>query len=670
VDDGNYIGESVHAALNAQKAPAENGLECAQRVEPVRTTGEVLCAWRVQLAEQCAQIVCDSLCAEVLLQRQVIQPCDSLKPQPVLQAFECFLDAPAAMIERAESSRRIALAVQQRAHQHTHPAAGCDIPDQAHGGGQALQFIVAGILFVRRGQRHDAFGLATARKCAHACPATRSLIVVVWLLVTVCMQLKPRTLVEPIAVPKNLAERGMTEQVVQQRLAADLNQVLAEADGEMPSQIRDSIEADEPESSIQLLNTGISLDAVVYYTKRMFGIEDVYIRGSLSPATSAVCEFDITISKGSFEQSINVPSPDDPQRCADVKESTAQPGQSASSVRATNDPLKLISLAADQVMEKRNPFIYAEAQSHRDREKCYGQGRPCNYDDAIATFNEILNDAAASRYYKWSWLALSKIDEDRGDYKGEVQKAMLSVKEDMTFAWGYYNWGIGLAEQGCGEQALEAFLNAATYGPGTPDFAFAYNASGLQALDLARSDRALSGHDVIRLRNYATGYLMMATELEPDYAEAYVNLGDAISDLPTRSSREEARDQYLAAILLESQQVKRAIASMKEHGQDPLPSMIEALESNREPPPVCKFDRFARSLRDSNGCLSPEQRQIMREKAPVVKAAARTEAGHDREDCRLASVPNNIDSLQPFLVNPVYSVEEPLTGAEPVMIWP
>src|SRR6202161_4054425 len=57
-----------------------------------------------------------------------------------------------------------------------------------------------------------------------------SLIVLIWLLATICMLLTPRTLVEPVAVPKNLAERGVTDQVVQQRLAAALNQVLIDAD--------------------------------------------------------------------------------------------------------------------------------------------------------------------------------------------------------------------------------------------------------------------------------------------------------------------------------------------------------------------------------------------------------------------------------------------------------
>jgi tetratricopeptide (TPR) repeat protein len=510
-----------------------------------------------------------------------------------------------------------------------------------------------------------------------------SLVLVIWLLVTVGMQLKPRTLVEPVAVPKILAERGVTGEVVQQQLAARLNQVLSEADSEMPSQIREGIEADEPETSVQLLNTGISLDAVVYYTKRMFGISDVYIRGSLSPSASGACEFAITISQGSLEQSFPVTSSDNPMRCADVKDSTVQTAQNAASVEATNDRRDLVFQAADQVMEKRNPFIYAEALSNRDRIKCYANGpKNCDFRDAEKAFNGILNDAAASRYYKWSWLALSKIHEDLGEYPDEVKSAMLSVSEDQTFAWGYYNWGIGLAELGCGKQALQAFVTAVTYRPATPAFAFAYNAAGRQALNLTLTDRTLSRDDVIRLRNYATSYLMTATELQPDYAEAYVNLGDAIADLPDHAAREEARDQYLTAILLQSQQVQRAIASMKAHefevpvhlAQGPSQSIIEVLSSNQKVQQVCSYGSFARTLRDSNGCVSPAQPQMMRDKAHVSKAAARTEAGerpgYGPEACRAISVANNVGNLQPFVLNPVYSEVEPHSGSKPVMIWP
>jgi tetratricopeptide (TPR) repeat protein len=495
-----------------------------------------------------------------------------------------------------------------------------------------------------------------------------SITVVVWLLVTVCMQLKPRTLVEPVAVPKSLADHGVTGQVVQQQLAAYLNAVLVDANAEMPSQIRESVETDEPESNIELLDTGLSLDAVVHYTKRMFGIDDVYIRGSLRPAASGVCELAMTISHGASEQSFVVASPDSTERCADANENAFFGPRASSAEWRANDPTPLIALAADQVMQNRNLFIFAEAQSHRARQKCYADGPACHFDDATKSFQQILNDAGMARYYKWSWLALSKIDEDQGDYAGEVQKAMLSVKEDQTFSWGYYNWGIGLSERGCGEEALDAFRHAIRYGGQRPDFAFGYNAAGREALDLARADRAPGGEGRLKLRQQATGYLMMATELEPDYAEAYVNLGNAISELPSASSRDEAREQFLAAIALESQQLMRAVASMEEHGEGSLPSMVKVLRDSRTPAPICAFGGFARSVRDSNGCLTPKQQSAVHEKMPVVYVPPRLEAGRSRPDCRADGVAMNVGVLQPFLVNPVYSVEEPLTGAVPVMI--
>lgn len=496
------------------------------------------------------------------------------------------------------------------------------------------------------------------------------MIVVIWLLVTVCMQLKPRTLVEPIAVPKSLAEHGVTEQVVQQQLAYSLNDVVVDASAEMPSQIRAGFETDEPEANIELLGTGLSLDAVVHYTKRMFGINDVYIRGSLRPTETGLCELELTISHGSSEQSLTVASQDKTERCADANEGTLRfPQLQNADWRATN-PTPLISLAADEVMQNNNPFIYAEAQSHRAREKCYISKRPCDYKEAKKSFNAILNDASKARYYKWSWLALSKIDEDQGDYVGEVQKAMLSVKEDETFSWGYYNWGIGLAERGCGEEALNAFLQAVRYGRQSHDFAFAYNAVGRQALDLVRTDHALSSGEIKRLRGTATGYLMMATELEPDYAEAYVNLGDAISELPDPTLRKEAPDQYLAAIQLESQQTRRAIASMKQHGEVPLPSLAKLLDDHSILPPICTSGEFARSVLDSNGCVPSDLTLADDEEALPMKVAAHLDAVNgSRPDCQSDSVAKNVGVLQPFLVNPVYSIEEPLTGTVPMMLF-
>ncbi len=141
MDDFQYAGEPVQSAPQAQKARAEDRLVRAQCVHPVRTAGGSVLVRRIQIAQQGAQGVGEDFCAEVLLQCQVIQACDRFQTQSVLDSFERFFDPPALVIERAERRSRIALAIEQRGHQHTHTTARRDIADRAHGRRRTRQFV-------------------------------------------------------------------------------------------------------------------------------------------------------------------------------------------------------------------------------------------------------------------------------------------------------------------------------------------------------------------------------------------------------------------------------------------------------------------------------------------------------------------------------------------------
>lgn len=476
-------------------------------------------------------------------------------------------------------------------------------------------------------------------------------LLALWLIAIVCMGLKPRVLVEPVVVPKSLADQGVTETVAQQRLTADLKQVIDDARTTMPAQIQDSIEADEPEANIELASTGISLQAITEYTKRMLDVHDVYIRAALVLATDGLYTLTATIEDSSTN------SIDDSSHSL--------------------DPLEAISTGADMIMKTRNKFIYASALAGRVRNKCALNVDECNYRHAIKALKEVLTDDGSRRYYKWSWLALSKIDEDQTNYGDEVTKAMLSIKDDRTFYWGYYNWGIGLAEQGCGEEALEAFETTLQY---QPLLDFAYNAAGRQALDLAldedrvadRSSRA--GH-----LNLAIGYLMTATAINSNYDEAYLNLGEAILELDDPKQRDEARSQYVAAILRESSQAKRVFAAMEERGlnlpRDPAigPSLpeVEALDDVHVIDPKCGNDGLARSVRNAKGCLSTREEQILHSTGlkPLTRPVHHFASNPMRGYCHDMSVAKNTGELQPFLLNPVYR-SLPVTGDGLVMSGP
>jgi tetratricopeptide (TPR) repeat protein len=472
----------------------------------------------------------------------------------------------------------------------------------------------------------------------------------IWVLVVVCTSLKARILVEPVAVPKSLADQGVTEEVAQQRLTADLVKVINDASGTMPHQVQDQIEADGPEANIELESSGISLQAFIQYTKRMLGFHDVLIRSALVLTGDGLYTLNTTIANSTTT-------------VVDAAPHSA-------------NPVEAIDAGADMVIKARNPFVYASALAARERATCYQQAE-CNYDDAIKGFKDLLNDDTWRRYYKWSWLALSKIDEDQANYRDEVTKAMLSIKEDQTFYWGYYNWGIGLAEQGCGKESLEAFETALLY---HPMLDFGYNAAGRQALDLALNEDPVVDaklHDEHLGR--ALDYLTTATAINGNYGEAYLNLGEAILELNDPGERENARSQFVAAILRESSQAERAYVAMMEYGlaypgnpaEGPPLSAIKAVDEMHTPDPRCRNAMLARSVRNANGCLSTSEQQALHTtgveqlRPPIYRVAARVTNGY----CRAASVKENLGRLQQYGLSPA-SGGWPVASGKSVMTGP
>lgn len=70
--------------------------------------------------------------------------------EAVFEPFECFLDAPAIVVELAEAVGWKELGVEQIGHQHALLAIGQDVTDQANALRLARAFVVQRILFVRR----------------------------------------------------------------------------------------------------------------------------------------------------------------------------------------------------------------------------------------------------------------------------------------------------------------------------------------------------------------------------------------------------------------------------------------------------------------------------------------------------------------------------------------
>jgi tetratricopeptide (TPR) repeat protein len=278
----------------------------------------------------------------------------------------------------------------------------------------------------------------------------------------------------------------------------------------------------------------------------------------------------------------------------------------------------------------------------------------------LEAFHEVLKDDSYARYHKWSWVALSKVDEDQHNFAAEVTKAFLAIRQDRTLFWAYYNWGIGLSGQGCDAQALEAFETALQYRPMSD---FVNNAAGRQALILAAE---AEGVDQKKQRTYldlASGYLMKATFINRAYAEAYVNLAKVLLRLGDES---DATDAFDAVLLADSPQVRRAdyfekLANLKigsglTVGNPQLNAMVTTLEDAHDADSLCSNTQLAGTILETKGCLSAEEQQIESE-AGTQLTIARKALVKDRRstvDCEGQSINANVGHTEPKLLAPVY----------------
>lgn len=286
----------------------------------------------------------------------------------------------------------------------------------------------------------------------------------------------------------------------------------------------------------------------------------------------------------------------------------------------------LLQKAASALLRNRNSYVYASALSVKERKDCYADNRNCDFPRATLAYQSIYSrDAEALRpelnwitwllrshesghYRRWALLAASKISEDQGNYENEIQLARRSVDGMHNFSWGYYNWGVALAELGCEEGAIRAFSRTISL---NKNYEAAYNARGrvhlLRAEALSRAGRGYEKNEWDKaIRDFS-----LAFALNSDYAEAQVNLG--------KTYELDPQQQHLAQIEFEAvtetenaPQAARAYQQLafmaRDQGQDAkyqdnLNAARRAMADNT----VCSF-KFAHALLEASGCMdAPDQ---------------------------------------------------------------
>ena len=118
------------------------------------------------LTEPRMDVVAQDLGGEILCNSQLRQPCDMLEGEPVLEALEGFLDAPALVVQIDDDRGRETHGIEQVGHQHAYLAGGGNVPYQPNRGRLAIAFVIDDVVMIGGAQFDYPLGQAGAQKIA------------------------------------------------------------------------------------------------------------------------------------------------------------------------------------------------------------------------------------------------------------------------------------------------------------------------------------------------------------------------------------------------------------------------------------------------------------------------------------------------------------------------
>ncbi|EEA02397.1 hypothetical protein BH160DRAFT_2251 [Burkholderia sp. H160] len=349
----------------------------------------------------------------------------------------------------------------------------------------------------------------------------------------------------------------------------------------MPREVvANSIEDEANQIDFEIPDIGISFSKLINYLPKKLGFDrNATVTGKLSPTEQGDYSFHAELT--------------------DHKDTVSFDG-------ANPNLDALLLTAASELLRKRNPYVYASGLSVQERQICYADNRNCDFAKATPAYQAIYdgsNSGHGRHYRRWALLAISKIREDQNDYPGEIEFAKLAIVEWPDFSWGYYNWGVALAELGCYDGAIRAFSQTIFL---DQRYAAAYNARGRIHLIRAEALQESSNDGSKSERSKALRDFQRAVSLNSDYPEAQINIGkahrldpteerlarlrfDQVIETPNSSHAARAYQQLANLDLMQGDDAKYL---------DDMDSARRAMADNA----VCGF-AFSNSLREASGCM-------------------------------------------------------------------
>jgi tetratricopeptide (TPR) repeat protein len=316
-------------------------------------------------------------------------------------------------------------------------------------------------------------------------------------------------IIDPISVPKQFQEAGLTPEVMANRIGDELGEIEYATRTRMKKDNLALAQAVASTSDIEIPGTKLGLKTAVEITRSLIGVYPKHVSGDIAFAPVAPAEPNTAAVKNSVTVTIYVSK--GPSR-----------GWGAGAVVPADNIDALVQTAAVKALEQVNPYVYgAYLSDHRD------------YAGAVAVAEKLTQDPSTSRQYsEAAFILWGTALGELGRYEEAIAKYQKAIELDPRDAYPYVGLGNALDRLGKYEEAIVKDQKAAEL---DPKYANAYSAWGSALDHVGKYGEAITKCE-------------KSIELDPGDAYAYNNWGNALDGL---GKHENAIAKYQKAIELD-----------------------------------------------------------------------------------------------------------------------
>jgi tetratricopeptide (TPR) repeat protein len=339
------------------------------------------------------------------------------------------------------------------------------------------------------------------------------------------------TVIEPISVPKTLAERGYTPDVAAQRLQDAMRKFAGSANTHM-RQPEIALHAELP--NIVVPTVGISLDAIMSTIRTLFRSTRSQSIGGEFTVIQDKLWLRLRLNGLEFYNSKDGGNPDKPDELLTTAVPEAmkktQPYFVAASRSNNNDP--------DGALEMVTWIIATLPESDENVAWAYNlKGSLLTESKDYPAAKEALKKALAlDSRLAVVHVNLGNVLKDEGNVNEALREYREAINLDPTYPMSYYNMGVLLRALKDNEGAIAAYREAIRL---DPKYASALNNMGLVLKDIGKLDDAIAAY-------------REATRINPTDVSAHNNLGIA---LRTAGKLDDASIEYRKAIAINDKYV-------------------------------------------------------------------------------------------------------------------